>query len=180
MPGTSTRRRNKAKQSATVIKLNDDRKEVDLSILDPTKALQGLTGKQEALALMLFQGATNVEAYDAVYDSTSENMSNKFATACHLAGHPKVVARVRQLQMNKEQSIYDDAEQLEGFILRETRQIAANVNEDTKDRLKALEMLGKSKHVMLFKEAVVTENDTRTPEQILEDIQQALATKQDK
>ena len=178
MTGNTTRtrkRKTQVKPIAQVIELKDGRKECDMSVLDPSKALQGLTGKQEAMALMLFQGATNLEAYEAVYDVSSENKGNKWTTACHLAANPKVVARVRQLQQAKEQVIYDDAEELGEFILRETKRIANNPNEDTKDRLKALEMLGKTRHVMLFKDTVAIENDTRTPEQILEDITKALS-----
>lgn len=164
----------KQKQTAKVIELPSGRKDIDLSILDPTKALQGLTGKQEEMALAIFQGATNLEAYERVYDVTATNQSNKFSTACHLAGHPKVVARIRQLQMEREQSIYDDAESLEDFVLTETKKIAQDKLASTKDRLKALEMLGKSRHVMLFKESIAIENDTRTPAQILEDIRQTV------
>ncbi|MEG9884097.1 MAG: hypothetical protein V6Z86_05685 [Hyphomicrobiales bacterium] len=146
----------------------------DMSVLNKEKPRQGLTPNQEALAQALYRGATNIEAYREAYNVTTEKKSTIYPTAHRVSTHPKVVARVWQLGQVKEQAIYDEAQSLTDFILEETRLIACDTSVRTQDRLKALELLGKTRHVQLFKDTVVTENDTRTSEQILNDIKKSL------
>lgn len=152
----------------------------DMSVLDRKKPRQGLTVSQEKMAQELFRGASNLDAYKVAYNPTATENKRLYSTACHSADHPKVKARLHQLILKQEQKVYDESEDLTEFILEQTRSIARDVTERTQDRLKALELLGKTRHVQLFKETVIHEKDDRTSKQIMQDIMRTLenATKE--
>ena len=61
------------------------------------RAASGLTLKQEAFALALSEGATNVEAYRSAYDASGMQKTSVEVEGCKLAAHPKVTQRVQEL-----------------------------------------------------------------------------------
>lgn len=61
------------------------------------RAASGLTLKQEAFALALSEGATNVEAYRKAYDASGMQQTSVEVEGCKLAAHPKIAQRVSEL-----------------------------------------------------------------------------------
>ena len=61
------------------------------------RAASGLTLKQEAFAVALSEGATNVEAYRKAYDASGMQQTSVEVEGCKLASHPKVTQRVQDL-----------------------------------------------------------------------------------
>jgi hypothetical protein len=61
------------------------------------RAASGLTLKQEAFAVALSEGATNVEAYRKAYDASGMQATSVEVEGCKLAAHPKIAQRVQDL-----------------------------------------------------------------------------------
>ena len=61
------------------------------------RAASGLTLKQEAFAVALSEGATNVEAYRKAYDASGMQSTSIEVEGCKLAAHPKIAQRVSEL-----------------------------------------------------------------------------------
>ena len=108
----------------------------------------GLTVKQNEFVAEIAGGASQTLAYRSAYNT--QNMSQKtiWEEASRLRRHPKVAARIIELEAEKEARRRMHALSREDRVLQELEKIAFG-DGPASGRLKALELLGK--HVGLFK-----------------------------
>ena len=107
-----------------------------------------LTVKQNEFVAEIAEGASQTSAYN------TQNMSQKtiWEEALRLRSHPKVAARIIELEAEKEARRRMQALSREDRVLQELEKIAFG-DGPASGRLKALELLGK--HVGLFKPKAV-------------------------
>ena len=112
----------------------------------------GLTVKQNEFVAEIAEGASQTSAYRSAYNT--QNMSQKtiWEEASRLRSHPKVAARIEELEAEKEARRRMQALSREDRVLQELEKIAFG-DGPASGRLKALELLGK--HVGLFKPKAV-------------------------
>ena len=108
-----------------------------------------LTVKQNEFVAEIAEGASQTSAYRSAYKT--QNMSQKtiWEEASRLRRHPKVAARIQELEAEKEARRRMQALSREDRVLQELEKIAFG-DGPASGRLKALELLGK--HVGLFKQ----------------------------
>ena len=106
-----------------------------------------LTVKQNEFVIEIAGGASQTLAYRSAYNT--QNMSQKtiWEEASRLRRHPKVTARIMELEAEKEARRRMQALSREDRVLQELEKIAFG-DRPASGRLKALELLGK--HVGLF------------------------------
>ena len=107
-----------------------------------------LTVKQNEFVIEIAGGASQALAYRSAYNT--QNMSQKtiWEEASRLRRHPKVAARIMELEAEKEARRRMQTLSREDRVLQELEKIAFG-DGPASGRLKALELLGK--HVGLFK-----------------------------
>ena len=107
-----------------------------------------LTVKQNEFVIEIAGGASQTLAYRSAYNT--QNMSQKtiWEEASRLRRHPKVAARIVELEAEKEARRRMQALSREGRVPQELEKIAFGYG-PASGRLKALELLGK--HAGLFK-----------------------------
>ena len=107
-----------------------------------------LTVKQNEFVAEIAEGASQTSAYRSAYNT--QNMSQKtiWEEASRLRSHPKVAARIEEMEAEKEARRRMQALSREDRVLQALEKIAFG-DGPASGRLKALELLGK--HVGLFK-----------------------------
>ena len=125
-----------------------------------------LTAKQENFIELLSQGTSQTSAYRGSYNT--QNMSDKtvWEEASRLRRHPKVSARILELENEKEARRRLQAVSREERVLNELESIAFG-DGPIAGRLKAMELLGK--HIGFFTPKKVPKVE-RTSEEILSEI----------
>ena len=131
-----------------------------------------LTAKQENFVELLAQGTSQTSAYKGAYDT--KNMSNKtvWEEASRLRRHPKVSARILELENEKEARRRLQAVSREERVLNELERIAFG-DGPVAGKLKAMELLGK--HIGFFTPKKVPEVE-RTAEEILDEIHKRIGS----
>jgi len=106
-----------------------------------------LTAKQENFVELLTQGTSQASAYRGAYET--QNMSDKtvWEEASRLRRHPKVSARILELEKEKEDRRRLQAVSREERVLNELERIAFG-DGPIAGKLKAMELLGK--HIGFF------------------------------
>lgn len=129
-----------------------------------------LTAKQENFDELLTQGTSQSSAYRGAYDT--QNMSDKtvWEEASRLRRHPKVSARILELENEKEDRRRLQAVSREERVLNELESIAFG-DGPTAGRLKAVELLGK--HIGFFTPKMESPVE-RTSDDILAEIQKRI------
>ncbi len=127
--------------------------------------LQGLTSKQFHFAILVFQGATAVDAYRTVYDVSDPNLPHIGQTAHQLLHNPKVQAKLTALRAK-----VDEQTTLAPFLTREwiLNGVARLAQHATKEsvQLGAYKLLGQTVGIDLFRETTIVERRQRSPEEI--------------
>lgn len=134
----------------------------------------GLTAKQEAFAIAIFEGANFSDAYRQAYDAENMLPASVHRQAYELATNVKVTARLDELHRDREQQRRMQSLSRSDLVLKRLTEIA--LSDDVQDgaRVRALELLGKS--VALFTDRVETEDTTdRTADEIERDLKDKLA-----
>ena len=131
-----------------------------------------LTAKQENFVELLTQGTSQASAYRGAYET--QNMSDKtvWEEASRLRRHPKVSARILELENEKEDRRRLQAVSREERVLNELERIAFG-NGPIAGKLKAMELLGK--HIGFFTPKKVPEVE-RTAEEILAEIHKRIGS----
>ena len=131
-----------------------------------------LTVKQNEFVIEIAGGASQTLAYRSAYNT--QNMSQKtiWEEASRLRRHPKVAARIMELEAEKEARRRMQALSREDRVFQELEKIAFG-NGPVTGKLKAIELLGK--HVGLFTQKEVPEVE-RSVEDISNQIQRRLKT----
>ena len=130
-----------------------------------------LTAKQTKFINEVSEGSSQSSAYRKAYDTTRMTPKTVWEESSRLRKHPKVSARIVELEAEKEARQRVQALSREDRILNELEDIAFG-STNAMARLRALELLGKT--VGLFKPKEVREQ-TRTAEEIKSSIELKLA-----
>ena len=107
-----------------------------------------LTAKQMKFVEEVSEGGSQSNAYRKAYDTSQMAPKTIWEEASRLRRHPKVAARIMELEAEKEARRRMQALSREDRVLQELEKIAFG-DGPASGRLKALELLGK--HVGLFK-----------------------------
>jgi len=107
-----------------------------------------LTAKQMKFVEEVSEGGSQSNAYRKAYDTSQMTPKTIWEEASRLRRHPKVAARIVELEAEKEARRRMQALSREDRVLQELEKIAFG-DGPASGRLKALELLGK--HVGLFK-----------------------------
>jgi len=111
-----------------------------------------LTAKQMKFVEEVSEGGSQSNAYRKAYDTSQMTPKTIWEEASRLRRHPKVAARIEELEAEKEARRRMQALSREDRVLQELEKIAFG-DGPASGRLKALELLGK--HVGLFKPKAV-------------------------
>ena len=111
-----------------------------------------LTAKQMKFVEEVSEGGSQSNAYRKAYDTSQMVPKTIWEEASRLRRHPKVAARIMELEAEKEARRRMQALSREDRVLQELEKIAFG-DGPASGRLKALELLGK--HVGLFKPKAV-------------------------
>jgi hypothetical protein len=130
-----------------------------------------LTAKQTKFINEVSEGSSQSSAYRKAYDTSRMTPKTVWEESSRLRKHPKVSARIVELEAEKEARQRVQALSREDRILNELEDIAFG-STNAMARLRALELLGKT--VGLFKPKEVLEQ-TRTAEEIKSSIELKLA-----
>ena len=130
-----------------------------------------LTAKQTKFINEVSEGSSQSSAYRKAYDTSRMTPKTVWEESSRLRKHPKVSARIVELEAEKEARQRVQALSREDRILNELEDIAFG-STNAMARLRALELLGKT--VGLFKPKEVREQ-TRTAEEIKSSIALKLA-----
>ena len=125
-----------------------------------------LTAKQMKFVEEIGKGGSQSNAYRKAYDTSQMAPKTIWEEASRLRRHPKVAARIVELEAEKEARRRMQALSREDRVLQELEKIAFG-DGPASGRLKALELLGK--HVGLFKP-----NEVPVVERSVEDISNQL------
>ena len=125
-----------------------------------------LTAKQMKFVEEIGKGGSQSNAYRKAYDTSQMAPKTIWEEASRLMRHPKVAARIVELEAEKEARRRMQALSREDRVLQELEKIAFG-DGPASGRLKALELLGK--HVGLFKP-----NEVPVVERSVEDISNQL------
>jgi len=107
-----------------------------------------LTAKQMKFVAEVSEGGSQSNAYRKAYDTSQMAPKTIWEEASRLRRHPKVAARIEELEAEKEARRRMQALSREDRVLQELEKIAFG-DGPASGRLNALELLGK--HVGLFK-----------------------------
>ena len=111
-----------------------------------------LTAKQTKFVEEVSEGSSQSNAYRKAYDTSQMAPKTVWEESSRLRRHPKVAARILELEAEKEARRRMQALSREDRVLQELEKIAFG-DGPASGRLKALELLGK--HVGLFKPKAV-------------------------
>ena len=133
----------------------------------------GLTDKQEAFALAVFEGNNFSEAYRLAYDASNMSAACIHTEACLLVQNPKVSQRLEVLNADRVKQQRMLSLSRSDFVLKQLTDEATNQDNSDGARVRALELLGKS--VALFTDKVETEDKTeRDPDTIKAELEARL------
>ena len=118
----------------------------------------GLTDKQEAFAMAIFEGNNFSESYRIAYDASNMSAACVHTEACLLVQNPKVSQRLDTLNADRTSQQRMLSLSRSDFVLKQLTDEATNQDNSDGARVRALELLGKS--VALFTDKVETEDKT--------------------
>ena len=129
-----------------------------------------LTAKQENFIELLSQGTSQASAYRGAYETQKMSDKTVWEEASRLRRHPKVSARILELENEKEDRRRLQAVSREERVLNELESIAFG-DGPIAGRLKAVELLGK--HIGFFTPKMESPVE-RTSDDILAEIQKRI------
>ena len=135
-----------------------------------------LTAKQKAFAENVARGQNKTQAYRNAYD-THAKPSSQSVNASKLASNAKVALMINKIKAGIEAQKYLLPPHLRTLAIENITDIAINEDNSPRDRLKALELLGKFAEVSLFedrKEALIVSNSEDMKDKLLEAIKSAM------
>ena len=129
-----------------------------------------LTAKQENFIELLSQGTSQASAYRGAYETQKMSDKTVWEEASRLRRHPKVSARILELEKEKEARRRLQAVSRKERVLNEMEKIAFG-DGPVSGKLKALELLGK--HIGFFTPKMESPIE-RTSDDILAEIQKRI------
>ena len=136
------------------------------------KGRRPLTSKQQAFADGVVSGLSQSEAYRRAYSAAGMKASAVHTESSSLAGHPEVARRIAAGLAEKERAAQRSGLSRRAMVLERLEHEAMHAEADAA-RIRALELLGK--HERLFVDVVENQEDTRTADDLREELAQRLA-----
>ncbi len=118
----------------------------------------GLTVKQEAFALAVYEGSNFSEAYRSAYDTQNMSAASIHREACLLIQNPKVSQRVESMQRDREREQRMQSLSRSEKVISKLEEIALRGGDADGTQVRALELLGKQ--LGLWREVVETVDKT--------------------
>ena len=138
----------------------------------PRKGRRPLTSKQQAFADGVVSGLSQSEAYRRAYEAASMKASAVHTEASLLAAHPAITQRIAAGLAEKERAAQRSGLSRRAMVLERLEHEAMHAEADAA-RIRALELLGK--HERLFVDVVENQEDTRTADDLREELAARLA-----
>lgn len=136
-----------------------------MDALDPARAFQGLTPKQEAYAYARFQGLSQIDAYREAYGRENSEYAQISRDASLMDRNPKVVQRIRQF-MEEQYATTRLLPRASPELIETGIMQIAMLGEKETNRLNAWVHLGKIAGIDLFRETTRVERVDRTAEDV--------------
>jgi phage terminase small subunit len=145
----------------------------DLKVIDGGKTPDKLTGKQAAYVQAILRGANQSDAYREAYNA--ENMSDQaiWTEAGRLFRHPEVSRRITAGRAAQERQAVHTGASLRLHVEKQLFDLTTKAESD-QAKLRALELLGKLDKVGAFTERVAVENDNRSADEIVVELEETL------
>ena len=133
----------------------------------------GLTEKQEAFCMAVFEGAGFSDAYRAAYDTANMKPATINRQAHELMINPKITARMDELHRQREQEQRMSALSRSEKVIKKLEEIGLQDDTGSTAQIRALELLGKT--IGMFTDKIETEDKTeRDADAIKAELQQKL------
>lgn len=137
--------------------------------------IDGLTTKQFRFATLVFSGLSNAEAYRSAYDCSGMNETTIKNRTYEIASLPAVQDKVRSLRTKVESQSTLASHLSRDFVLNGLMRLATHAEKESV-QLGALQTLGKTVGIDLFRETVVHETRSRTVEDVETELKAKLDT----
>jgi len=137
-----------------------------------------LTAKQKAFAEEVARGSNKTEAYRKAYN-TNGNPNTQASEAHKVANNPKVAMMITKVKAGIEAQKYLLPPHLRTLAIENITNIAIDEDNSPRDRLKALELIGKFAEVSLFedrKETTIVSNSEEMKAKLLDALKTAIGT----
>ena len=144
------------------------------TMTNKVKDIHGLTPKQEVFVQELLKGNSASDSYRTAYNAKGMKASAIHCEASKLKSHHKVSHRYKLLLKRKEEYALTSSLSLRHLVLERLREEALDKNNNESARIRALELLGKSSDVGLFIERIETTTKSRTPDEVMSEIEEKL------
>ena len=144
------------------------------AMTNKVKDIHGLTPKQEVFVQELLKRSSASDAYRTAYNAKGMKASAIHCEASKLKRSPKVSQRYKTLLKRKEEYALTSSLSLRHLVLERLREEALDKGNNESARIRALELLGKTSDVGLFIERIETITKTRTPEEVMSEIEEKL------
>lgn len=151
------------------------REEVAAKFALDDSSLQGLTPKMYRFVTTRFGGASLIDAYKVAYDTAGMAPDTIAKRAVELSQHPLVTAKLRALRIEVDEQSTLSAALSRNFVLNGLMRLAQTAEKESV-QLGALQTLGKTVGIDLFRETVVHETRSRTVEDVENELKQKLDT----
>ena len=132
-----------------------------------------LTAKQRKFVDSFLKGLNESDAYRAAYDAENTNDNTIHREASKLMLNPKVAATIRKRLVAREAASVQSAVSRRRFVLERLTKEATDATNDGA-RVRALELLGKTPGVDLFRDVVADVEDTQSPDELLAEVERRL------
>jgi len=129
-----------------------------------------LTNKQRGFVrAFVDKGMTESAAYRDAYDAENMNDNTVSREVSRLMVHPKISPIIKRRLMAREEATLHSAVSRRRLVLEGLTQIAKDSENDSV-KVRALELLGKTAGVDLFRDVQATPEDTRPADEVLEEV----------
>lgn len=125
----------------------------------------GLTGKREAFAIAVAEGASLTDAYRRAYAiRPGTKAKSVWEAASRLASDNNVSTRVRELKAKVEERAVESIEAQRQAVVARLWAEATDLENPAACRIRALELLGRTGALRLFEEQVAVKHDVMASE----------------
>lgn len=138
------------------------------------KAARPLTSKQEGFVRAILKGENQSDAYRAAYSVSNMSAHAIWTEAGRLFRHPVISQRILAGRAEMERQTVHSAASLRLHIEKSLFHLSENADTDA-NRLKALDLLGRTEKVGMFVERTADVTETSTPEEIQAELEKQLA-----
>ena len=138
---------------------------VGLQVIDGGKATDKLTARQQGFVNSILAGEDQVTAYEQNYTTSGMARKTMYEAASRLFANSKVSARIKKGQRRIEEAALHSALSLRQHIEKRLFFLTENADTDA-NRLKALDLLGRTEKVGMFVERRSEVADEQTVEEL--------------